>query len=130
MCCGIQVLTTQLEGEVDIKLDTFKEVRVASKNCSHAWVFTLRTKKRPLVLKDCALMNEEARQQFNLVSITVKAIKSGKSIITRSYTMLEVRYIPGFFCAHHFCPKWKMLTFSLAYSYASTSAMPRRLEYF
>ena len=88
----MQVLTRQLEGEVDVKLDTFKEVRVASKNCSHAWVFTLRTKKRPLVLKDCALMNEEARQQFNLVSITVKAIKSGKSIITRSYTMLAVRY--------------------------------------
>ena len=93
MCCGcmLQVLTTQLEGEVEVKLDTFKEVRVASKNCSHAWVFTLRTKKRPLVLKDCALMDEEARHQFNLVSITVKAIKSGKSIITRSYTMQEVR---------------------------------------
>ena len=35
----------------------------------------------------------------------------------------------AFFCAHCFCPKWKMVTFSLAHSHALTNAT-RRYEYF
>ena len=34
-----------------------------------------------------------------------------------------------YFCAHHFCPKWKMFTFSRAHFHASTNAT-RRHEYF
>ena len=34
-----------------------------------------------------------------------------------------------YFCAHHFCPKWKMFTFSQAHSHALTNAT-RRHEYF
>ena len=36
---------------------------------------------------------------------------------------------PRLFCAHHFCPKSKMLTFSQAHSHASTNTT-RRHEYF
>ena len=35
----------------------------------------------------------------------------------------------AFFCAHHFCPKRKMVTFSRAHSHTSTNAT-RRHEYF
>ena len=93
-------MRNDLSDEVEVKVDSFKEVRVASKNCSHAWVFTLKTKTRPLVLRDVALMSGlEATgsaevavigREFNLVSLAVKAIKSGKAIVSRSYTMKEV----------------------------------------
>ena len=50
------------------------------------------------------------------------------AVASRSVQLQSARHIDYsrlYFCAHHFCPKWKMFTFSQALSHALTNATRR-----
>ena len=64
-----------------------------------------------------------------LTARTVSPSFLGQKWTQRHYRMRRRTLTAGFFCAHHFCPKRKMFTFSRAHSHALTNAK-RRHDYF